>query len=347
MPHRFLPAVAVAALIMSAAAVASSDDAYAPPTGLGGHAIEVVRETWVDATRQRREVPVLIYLPGGLEELAPVVVFSHGLGGSREGYEYLGRFWASHGYVSVHIQHAGSDDAVWRDAPKGERMKALATAASSPTVALHRAKDLPFALDRLTELNTDEASALHGRLDLTRIAVAGHSFGAWSALVVGGQRIVSPSGRAMRITDQRVKAILPLSAPVPRGERQRMLAYTEVRVPALHMTATLDDSPIGGTAPEDRRIPFDSAPAPDDGGADSYLITFTGGDHMTFAGTPKRRLDPVQRDNDAAFHPMIQRITLAFLDAYLRGDERAERWLQDGGLAKAVGEHAKVEMKAD
>ena len=39
----------------------------------------------------------------------PVIIFSHGLGGSRDGYEYLGRHWASHGYVSVHSTHIGSD----------------------------------------------------------------------------------------------------------------------------------------------------------------------------------------------------------------------------------------------
>ena len=39
-----------------------------------------------------------------------MIVFSHGLGGTRDGYEYLGRHWASYGYVSVHLQHKGSDD---------------------------------------------------------------------------------------------------------------------------------------------------------------------------------------------------------------------------------------------
>ena len=41
---------------------------------------------------------------------APVVLFSHGLGGSREGYGYLGSYWAAHGYVAVHLQHIGSDE---------------------------------------------------------------------------------------------------------------------------------------------------------------------------------------------------------------------------------------------
>ena len=39
-----------------------------------------------------------------------VVLFSHGLGGSREGSAYLGEHWAARGYVVVLLQHPGSDD---------------------------------------------------------------------------------------------------------------------------------------------------------------------------------------------------------------------------------------------
>src|ERR1700722_18408724 len=75
--------------------------------------VDFVRHEWRDAKRERT-VPVKIYFPKTGEGPFPVIIFSHGLGGSREGYEYLGRYWASHGYVSVHLQHAGSDSAVWR-----------------------------------------------------------------------------------------------------------------------------------------------------------------------------------------------------------------------------------------
>jgi predicted dienelactone hydrolase len=49
----------------------------------------------------------------------PVIVFSHGLGGSREGYKYLGRHWASYGYVAVHVEHLGSDTAAFTKRPRG------------------------------------------------------------------------------------------------------------------------------------------------------------------------------------------------------------------------------------
>src|SRR3954467_12365816 len=74
--------------------------------------VEIVRFDWMDTNRNRK-VPAKIYYPKG-DGPFPVIVFSHGLGGSREGYEYLGRHWASNGYVCVHLQHIGSDDSIWR-----------------------------------------------------------------------------------------------------------------------------------------------------------------------------------------------------------------------------------------
>src|SRR5437879_4469297 len=87
--------------------------AYAPPKPSA--TVEVLKLDWHDAKRNRA-VPAKIYFPKEGAGALPVVIFSHGLGGSRDGYEYLGRHWAGCGYVSVHLQHIGSDSAVWRDA---------------------------------------------------------------------------------------------------------------------------------------------------------------------------------------------------------------------------------------
>src|SRR3982074_367685 len=76
-----------------------------------------------DAARNR-DIPVRIYLPAN-EKPEPVVLFSHGLGGSRAGSKFLGEHWAGRGYVAVFIQHPGSDDAVWKEAAPEQRMAAL------------------------------------------------------------------------------------------------------------------------------------------------------------------------------------------------------------------------------
>ena len=70
---------------------------------------------WLDASRNRI-VPARFYEPiQNTNETtpSPLVVFSHGLGGSRTGYSYLARHFASHGIASLHLQHVGSDRNVW------------------------------------------------------------------------------------------------------------------------------------------------------------------------------------------------------------------------------------------
>jgi predicted dienelactone hydrolase len=100
-----------------------------------------------DNTRSR-DIPIRVYLPVTINA-APVVLFSHGLGGSRENNPYLGKHWSARGYVVVFLQHEGSDDSVWKGIPAGDRMAALKEAASFNNFML-RVKDVSVALDQLT-----------------------------------------------------------------------------------------------------------------------------------------------------------------------------------------------------
>ena len=70
-----------------------------------------VRDLTVHDASRNRDIPVRLYLPAS-EKPAPIVLFSHELGGSRAGSEFLGEQWAARGYLAVFVQHPGSDDAV-------------------------------------------------------------------------------------------------------------------------------------------------------------------------------------------------------------------------------------------
>jgi predicted dienelactone hydrolase len=325
-------ALAVLLLLSSLPALAAPPPYKKDP---GPFAVAVERYDWVDASRNR-PVPVKIYFPekgaGPFPGPFPVIVFSHGLGGSREGYEYVGRHWASHGYVVALPQHLGSDDAVWRG--KEHPGPELRRAAMNLENAMARPLDVRFVLDRLTAMNK-EKGPFEGRLDLERIGMSGHSFGGWTTLAVAGQVFPGRLGSA-GLADPRVKAAISMSAPVARFGSSDT-SYGAIRIPILHMTGTLDDSPIGDTKAGERRIPFDHIH-----GADQYLVIFEGGDHMVFSG---QRLRGGNGTKDPLFHDLIRESTTAFWDAYLKGDAKAKSWLAEGGFREVMGKDGTLEVK--
>ena len=83
-----------------------------------------------------REVPLKVYLPK--EKPASVILLSHGLGGSREVGSYLGEHWAARGFLVVAMQHAGSDESVWKEIPPAQRMRALPPS-DTPTATMRPA----------------------------------------------------------------------------------------------------------------------------------------------------------------------------------------------------------------
>ena len=155
-----------------AAAAVTAGAAPARPT--------LLREDWRDAARART-VPVLVRLPATPDPSPPIIV-SHGLGGSRNGLAYLGDALAGAGYAAIHLQHAGSDTAIWRGAP--DVRAAMSQAVMNPRAALDRLYDVAFALDELAR-----HPALAERVDLGRAGIAGHSFGAWTASHMLGERL--------------------------------------------------------------------------------------------------------------------------------------------------------------
>ncbi len=166
----------------------------------------------------------------------------------------MGRHWASYGYVSVHLQHLGSDTAVWKG--QAQPMEAMRQAVKDLRNSINRPLDVRFALDQLEKANR-QPGPLEKRLDLSRIGMAGHSFGAWTTLAVAGEVFIARDGREFSLPDPRIKAAIAMSPPVPREKQQWAKAFGGIKIPCLHMTGTLDDSPIGDTKAKDRRVPFD------------------------------------------------------------------------------------------
>ena len=170
-----------------------------------------------DAAR-KRDLPVLVYLPAATNP-APVVIFSHGLGGTRFVSPFLGRHWAARGYVAVYVQHPGSDDSVWKDIPAKDRYRSMKQAASLKNFLL-RVKDVSVVVDQLEHWNTNASSPLAGRLDLKKLGMSGHSFGAATTEALCGETLPI---KGRDLTDARFTAALVLS-PSP-------VSYTHLTLP--------------------------------------------------------------------------------------------------------------------
>jgi predicted dienelactone hydrolase len=304
--------------------------------------VKTVLLDWKDAKRDR-SVPVMIYYPDTPDGKFPVIIFSHGLGGSRQAYGYLGAHWASFGYVCVHLQHIGSDNAIWQGLPAAQVMPALHKAMTAVENVVNRPEDVSFAIDQLEKLDKDDP-LFKARLDLDHIGMAGHSFGAYTTLAVAGEVFVTPGGREWSRPEPRIKAAIAMSAPAPQDPQNWDKSFAKIAIPILHMTGTLDDSPLAQTKRTDRRVPFDHVPAT----APQYLIVLQGGDHMVFSargalaaflgGEGSPAMDPT-------FQVLIQQSTTAFWDASLKSDENARKWLDGGGCKEMLGPHATLEFK--
>lgn len=291
------------------------------PLVVGKEAVESRTDEVVDGERERT-IPLRVYLPAS-KDAVPVLLFSHGLGGSRDNNPYLGEHWAKRGYVVVFVQHPGSDESVWKDAAALERVAAMRRAASAENY-LARTLDVPAVLDALASWNGEEDHPLHRRLDLERVGMSGHSFGAQTTQAMAGQ--VAVVGRqTISKREPRINAAVMFSpSPPQRGDAAQ--AFAEVKIPCLLMTGTLDDSPIGNTTPEDRLKVFPNLKQ-----APAWQVVFDKATHGAFGERPLRGAPAA----DPRYHKAILALTTAFWDAELKGDQEARKWLNGDG-AKSV-----------
>ncbi len=288
--------------------------------------IKILRGVLTDPTRDNRHVAYKIYLPDTDAVISPqpLVIWSHGLGGSRDGAGFISRHLAARGYVALHVQHVGTDSSLWEGKP-GHPWDVIRATKIPRKAILQRYQDVPFLLRALPGIIA-EHPVLNGLIDLKRIGLSGHSLGALTTQIMAGQYgMRTGTNRFYDLHHPAIRAgILYSPVPLYRHKTKANAAYQGIRIPLLHMTGTEDHSPIGEFNHDLRTDIYTHA-----GHGDQILLVFKDGDHMVYSGSRGKLADNTLRE---AHETAITAASTAYWDAYLRDDNAARDWLLGDGF---------------
>jgi predicted dienelactone hydrolase len=129
----------------------------------------------------------------------PIILLSHGQGRSNNlsslnGYGPLANFWAAQGFVVIQPTHLSS--------------KTLSLDPKTPGAPLFwrsRVEDMKYIIDQLDVIESS-VPEIKGRLDQSRIAVAGHSMGGHTAGMLLGAQLTDEDGTKVDLAEPRIKA---------------------------------------------------------------------------------------------------------------------------------------------
>ena len=199
----------------------------------------------------------------------PLIVFGHGFALTPHDYAPLLDAWARAGYVVA--------------APVFPLGNANAPGGPNESDLVNQPADMRLVITRLLALDTRPGGVLHGRIDPRRIAIAGHSDGAVTALAVAYDS---------RYRDPRVRAAIILSG----GESQGWPGFPGNGPPLLAMHGTADTI----NAPGNTLAYYRLASRP------KFLVLLIGASHRP----PYTSQEPQLR--------IVEHVTIAFLDHYLK-----------------------------
>jgi predicted dienelactone hydrolase len=332
------PATAVvvtdAAFHLENAAKTAATDGYRLETG--PLAVTEVPDIVLHDAARNKDLHVRIFYPV-TQGKYPVIVFSHGAGGSQNCCESLTRHWATYGYVTLQPTH---DDSIVQRRKSGDEnlrfLQAVRDALKNPALWESRPQDISFLLNALPDLQK-RVGSLGDKLDLNRIGIGGHSMGSYTAEAVGGALVDLPGHPATSFSDPRAKAILCLSPQGPGQFGLSARSFDTIGLPFMGITGSLDS--LGPVAsPAWHKIPFERS-QPDD----KYELFITGANHMSFITA--ETLLPARSSQAAAILGYTSSASLAFWDAYLKDDPAAKQFLQSDAMERSSHGNAKLSRR--
>ncbi|MGW7206954.1 alpha/beta hydrolase family protein [Streptomyces sp. NPDC054837] len=225
--------------------------------------------------------PVVLSVPGRPVDLQvrvsapaagtnlPVILLSHGHGPSNNlsslnGYAPLANLWAAHGFIVIQPTHLTSRTL----------SHLVADAPGAPDFWRSRAEDMTHILDQLDVIE-HTVPQLAGRIDPTKITLAGHSLGGFTAALLLGAGLTDPdTGNLVHLAEPRIKAGVLLAAPGRGGEAFNgpmaqqwpiigAVDFSTMTTPALIVAGDKDDPQhFTDMGPDWHTDPYTLAPAP-------------------------------------------------------------------------------------
>ncbi len=307
-------------------------EAVVPPR----HAVDVADDlAFQDAARQK-SIPYKVHFPaaGGPH---PVIVFSHGFGANKDAFAEVGQHWASHGYVVIHPSHADGlgrrsidADATDQEGPQRARPGRLLQGLSDPAKIADRVADIVLVIDCLDTL-PEAVPALQGRVDEKRIGVGGHSFGAYTAMLIGGVTVDLGGDKSRSFRDERVTCILPISGQGAGQQGLTDTSWAALALPMMTITGSRDRG-VGGQGVGWKKEPYQHSPP-----GDKYLVVIEGANHFSFGGRLGAR--------SADVTTVVMALSTHFWDAYLKDSNVSKQYLQSDRPAQESGGAYEFERK--
>ena len=281
------------------------------------------KELLLNFEKLEKQLPVRVSYPVG-EGRFPIIVFSHGNGSEGSMYKGFTDNWASDGYVVIQPTHMDSNSLGF----KMNRNSMREMYQQMLFVTDSRRQDMSFILDSLIEIEQLIPELKH-KLDQEKIAAAGHSMGAATAMLVSGMTLINPTDGYKETSDEkRFDALLMISDPTNMALMPPE-PWKGVSVPTLISTGTNDFSDVGSgrmNAPFTYQIPKNLLQS----SSPHHFVMIEGADH--YLGGLICRTDvpgPFQYEE----LQIASNVSVIFLDAYVKNNPKALRSLRYGNLS--------------
>ncbi|MTJ49601.1 alpha/beta hydrolase [Dolichospermum sp. UHCC 0259] len=283
---------------------------------------------------RNRHLTTDIYIPN-IQNPAPVIVISHGLGLDSSNFRYLAHHLVNHGFAVVIPNHPGSDAKQLKSLIKGNSNQV-----TQPNEFKDRPLDIKYILDQL-----ESDSQFQQRLNLQQVGVFGQSLGGYTALALAGAKInfsqlqadcnaeklrntwnmslllqcralelPNQSGQDYNLQDTRIKAAIAVN-PITSS------IFGQAGLSQIHTPVMIVGSSEDTVAPTlyEQIVPFSWIIHPE-----KYLVMLLGGTHFSTIGNSNpgstQMALPTDMVGDASqAHDYMNALSLPFFQTYIAG----------------------------